>query len=67
MTEQQLHALRERLRAVCDDEPRGSDHLAFARTHFDTAIFHLRVHSEKLAVLAGERQSGDSGGLTHAS
>jgi hypothetical protein len=60
MTTAELTALRDELRQVCNREPRGSDHVAFARTYFDMAIFHLRVHAEKLAVLHGERQVGES-------
>jgi hypothetical protein len=66
MDDDQLTGLRTSLRAWCDRQPRGTVHVALARTAFDQAIFHLQLHREKLAVVADARGSGDSGAVTHA-
>jgi hypothetical protein len=66
MDDRQLDALRNTLHAWCDAQPRGTQHVALARTAFDQAIFHLRLHREKLAVIAGELRNGETGALAHA-
>ena len=66
MHDEQLTALRNTLQAFCDAQPRGTPHVALARTAFDQAVFHLRLHREKLAVTAGERRNGDTGAIAHA-
>ena len=66
MDDRQMTALRDTLKALCDAQPRGTPHVALARTAFDQAVFHLRLHREKLAVTAGERRSGETGALAHA-
>ena len=65
MNDEQLTALRNTLQAFCDAQSRGTSYVALVCTAFDQAVFHLRLHREKLAVTVGERRNGDTGAIAH--
>jgi hypothetical protein len=59
-----IDRMRSQLGAMCDGEVQGA-HIALARSHFDAAAFHLRLHREQMAVAAGELKNGDMRRIGH--